>query len=539
MSKLKKIDELLLFFIFGISFLMVSWWAGVIDLFPENPQTFSEKIDFNSNAEFVFDDKSQVSEIGVLNPDLEIYYSLNGGDSYLNGGGIIDLSHLSNPSITQYQTAWRTNAAHYDLPSVLSLNLFLVNQKTKSRSQKICVTNLNGYISELPVVSINISQEDFIGEINGLYVLGEASWYSDKFNEAWWLREANYTQRGVEWEKKVSFAFLENGKMPFEQKCGIKISGNATRGFPQKSFKIYARQMYGSDFMHYPFFGDSGLDKYESLVLRTSGNDNTRTLFADLMMHKIAEGSKVFVQKGVATQVFINGNYWGIYNLRERISQENLGEYYDCKPEKVTILENSTAELKDGLVEAHDAFHLLVDQTLAKSELTNGDIEALNDEISLKSFMDYMFFETFFANQDWPHNNSTCYKIKNGKWKWALNDLDYALAYPGDDNVNTNMFVELTKSNAIIAQLFNKLIENEKFKKDFIKRSKENIEEYIDIKAAEVYEKSKESLEKAIPDHIKRWRSIQSVAQWNVDCERNLSFLNTRIQVYKEHLKAL
>src|SRR5690606_9703765 len=115
----------------------------------------------------------------------------------------------------------------------------------------------------------------------GIMNYGASSTANPFFHVDWWYRPANFANRGSNSERKVFFQFFEEGKLLFEQACKMKISGNTTRYFPQKSMKIYPVEPKVEDKMAYPFWGEFGNEKSESLLLRNGGNDNMKTLFAD------------------------------------------------------------------------------------------------------------------------------------------------------------------------------------------------------------------------------------------------------------------
>jgi CotH kinase protein len=154
--------------------------------------------------------------------------------------------------------------------------------------------------------------------------------------------------------------------------------------------------------------------------------------------------------------------------------------------------------------------------------------------------MDYIFFETYYANNDWPDNNAICYKTKGEKWKWLLNDLDFSLAYPGEQNVSLNMFDRLRLSNSVHAVLFNKLCTNETFKTEFKERANQNIKTHLNpSRIRETYTDLKKMYDAEIQKQIDRWRNIGSVEEWEENCQRNLEFLLTRKNFYHNHLEAL
>lgn len=534
MKEIKQhIGQLTALFV-GLLCVLVLHQTGFISLNKKDWLSYKESLDFYENVQ-IASTAAGTQNIEVIHPSMQLVYSTDGGDHFILIGDECSLDDVSNPSLTQQPYAWKTKAASWNLPESHSVVCFLVNESTKERSDLFHFEQLSTSASTLPQLFLNLPQSQFNSDANGLYAMGQNAWSMEEFNQAWWYRKANFNQRGTEWEKAVHFIYRDDA-MVIQQKGGLKVSGNATRGFPQKSFKLYARKNYGSESIPGALF-NADYD-YQSLVLRTSGNDNTKTLFADKLMHALAE-DVLLTQKAKTVNLFINGNYWGIYNIRERISVENIALRYDKKIEHITLLEDGAAELKDGDPLKKEAFDALIEKVKAVETVNQSLYAEIEDEIHLQSLCDYIFFETYFANNDWPSNNSICYKVKNKKWRWMLNDLDYSLAYPGAGNVQKNMFTHLAKSTAKVAILFNQLMTNDKFKRDFISNCHERMENELSVeKIQNTYVEMKAELSEDIGQHIARWRAFDR-SEWEANCQANLEFLLNRKIVYLQHLQEL
>jgi len=132
------------------------------------------------------------------------------------------------------------------------------------------------------------------------------------------------------------------------------------------------------------------------------------------------------------------------------------------------------------------------------------------------------------------------YKTKGEKWKWLLNDLDYSLAYSGDDNVNSNGFDKLNSGSSVHAILFQKLMSNTGFKKQFKSQCLANIETYLsEDRIIFSFNKVKSLYDKEIESQVKRWRSIKSYEAWEESCQNNLNFLLDRREIYTNQLNNL
>ena len=479
-------------------------------------------------------------EIYVYNPSVELWYSLDGGDHYKQAEGNIIPAEFHNPDLKYIPSSYHWQLPVGDFPECHTIQVKIAQPERSIVSEPVTVSYLEESHADLPVICISAAQKDLVSEAKGLFVFGESSYEDEGFYKNWWNRSANFQKRGSAWEKEVTIQLFEKGIWQMEQRCGLKISGNATRGFPQKSMQLVARLNYGEDKFSFPMLGEDGLKKYTSLVLRNSGNDNSKTMFADLLMQRLASKTNVLTQTGRPAVVYINGNYWGIYNIQERIDPYMIAKKEDVKEEEVTILEGSGAELKDGEENIKAAFDELMNEVRNAPDGDKKTYKKVADQMDLNSFMDYIFFETYYANSDWPANNSMWYKAGDKKWKWILNDLDYGMAYLGEQQVQVNLFDKLKKSESVVSNLFNFLVTVTDFSDAFKKRAEELLENDLsETTITKEFEHTQNQYRSEIERHIRRWRMIDSLKAWEQNCEANLTFLKQRKEIYKSQLNAL
>lgn len=502
-------------------------------------------VDLNQQLEIPEQGLSNNPVLNVYNPSYSLLYSLDGGDHFTEISSALKIKALLNPAILFNKTSIRWRHPKGDFPTIQSLMIKLRDEKKGTETSSKYLTYFQQVPSTLPLIHLTISQADLFDWNKGMMIYGEASSHEDGFQKDWWYRSANFAERGSDWAKMVHFQYFIDGNLAIEQACEMRISGNATRYFPQKSLKFYPLNEEGKrDKLNFPLWGDNGSKKSESFLLRQGGNDNLKTMFADLLMHNLADNSHVMVQNGYPVSVYINGNYWGIYNLRERIDDYFIGKEENIPSDSVTILYcevyGDKTLLKSGDEKVKKEFDQIIEEIGTKEKISKDDYKKLKEEISIKSFIDYIFFETFYGNQDWMHNNTTWYKAGHKKWKWLLNDLDYSLYYPGPENINANLFNDLKLSSSITAQLFNACIGVDKFRKKFKERTVELIHEFFsDERIDQVVGELKAAYASEIQLHINRWRMINSVHQWEKDVAQNVTFLKNRRTIYQKQVDDL
>jgi len=535
---LSKIDSLFVFLC--LSFLTLFSFVNDFNyFFPKASAVgFKDYIDYKNV--YGFPDQGLISEHNKLtnyNTSYDLLYSTNGGDSYQIYKNE-NIGELKTKDLTNKITSIRHKKPFGYMPSVTSILVKAKHKESNRFTKTKQITYFNKLNSDLPIVNLVVKESDLFDEYDGIMTLGEQSWFDNGFYKEAWYRNANYNQRGDDWLKEVYFQYFEENELQYETVAGIQISGHASRSFSQKSLKI--KSTLQNSKLDFPFFGEEGLKKYSAVVLRNSGNDNTKSLFADLLMHNLIKESYVLSQSGRAVNVFLNGSYWGIYNLRERHNSYYIAKNENVKKSEVTVLEKGNGRLKSGDSLVQQEFQVFMDSLCMLNPVELGTYNYAKDVISIKSFIDYILIETFYGNSDWLFNNTLWYKAKDKKWKWLIVDLDNGLAYQGSQNINVNYFELLKKSSSITSELFNILIQNQKFKKKFIKRAESLMTDmFSDQNISLEYNKLKNNLNPNIELQLNRWRGIQSKQKWEQNCMNNIEFLKNRKSIFLIHISEL
>lgn len=320
-----------------------------------------------------------------------------------------------------------------------------------------------------PVISLASDPVNFFDDEIGIYVTGtngRTGYCSDI--------PRNYNQ---DWERPISFEFFNtDGALQIHHDGGVKIQGGCSRGNAMKSLAIFARSRYGSDMMNYPFFEDKPSDEYKGLILRNSGNDFAYTHFRDAMIQDVvAPMMNVDYQAYRPVQVFLNGEYWGLHNLREKVNEHWVNSNYGIPDENIDFMKNYW-EVFAGDRTGFDSMLYFLEHYSLEGQ-ANFDI--LNSMVDLDSYTDYLITHMYIANRDWPGNNQKCWRDKTGdnKWRYILFDLDFSMGlynYQPD----LNMFNFVTNTDTLVTwpnppwstMIMRRLFENENYRNEFIQR---------------------------------------------------------------------
>lgn len=327
----------------------------------------------------------------------------------------------------------------------------------------------------LPIISIVANDNDLFGYEKGIYVKGRI--FDEKSHEgdppAW---QANYKQRGIEWERKASFTYFDTSKkLCCSQELGIRIHGGWSSAFNQKSFNLYARNEYsGSNYFEYPFFNDIHA---HSLMLRTGGfRDSYITKVRDVLNQDLSKHESFDTMSSEPCIVFLNGEYWGIYNFQERFSDNYLQEHHNVKNNSSIIIfdEGIIDEGREDLLDSITQ----VKQFLLTNDLSISDnYNKIKEYVDLEEFASYVATELYVGNIDWPINNLRMWRLddKDAKWHFMMYDTDDSNGITDMCKKDSNPYLNsnhwaggVLDVSCTIGLLFSKLIQNNSFKELYL-----------------------------------------------------------------------
>ncbi|MCO5250855.1 MAG: CotH kinase family protein [Candidatus Kapabacteria bacterium] len=329
--------------------------------------------------------------------------------------------------------------------------------------------------NSLPIISISADYDDLFDESIGILVPG-VNW--DSTNP---FLSGNYMLRGDTWEREAYAEFYEsNNQIGFKQKVGLRTHGTSTRRNPQKGLKIYARSKYGLSKFNYKLFDDRKTDIFNTLIFKPFTASWNFAGAEDYICNKIVAGLDV---DGVASRpaiLYLNGEYWGIYYISERIDEEYLETYHDIDPNNVDIIGDWQGTPNCGDNTDYLEMYEFVKNNDFSVYVNYNEISKL---IDINNFIDYQIFQIYVANYDWPANNFRCWRSKTpgSKWRFAFYDGDACLM-----NYKLDMFERSTDTTTThgpthigATLIFRKLMENEMFCNKFFARMEDVLNQFL------------------------------------------------------------
>lgn len=340
----------------------------------------------------------------------------------------------------------------------------------------------------------------------------------------------NYNQRGSAWQRQAHISFFnEKGILIFSQGIDIRIHGQVTRKYPSKSFRIYADKKYGASSIRTNIFNPSKTENHQMFLLKSCMGDLQKTVFKDELTSYICRDLNVDIASFVPCILFINGEYWGIYNLKEYLNENYIKRKYKGVKDSVNIVIHGVGNKysSNNIYKSIDNKSLSMfynyTQSLNISEIANFSI--ISNFFNVKSIIDFYCAQLFFGNTDYLSNNNKLWNIgANGVWNQFLFDLDYCWMDPKLDNLTPLLNSKSSSRHPSYATLlFRTLISNPKFTSMFLERINLLMSnEFSEDKLLMAIELFKMKYKPVIREHLSRWGQPGSMSQW----ERKISYLS-------------
>jgi len=491
-------------------------------------------------------------KLSCSHPDAVIRYTLDGSeptfDSPVYEEPIVIKSRADAPNVY----ANKTGISIYDAPplkkvfkgTVMRAKAFVSDEITSETVTHTYFVDENmAERYKLPVISLVTEPANLFDYFTGIFMKGkvQADWISSNPGAVLdGSTPGNYNQRGMEWEREATITFFEpDGTVGFTQNVGIRTFGGWSRANRHKPIRVIARKRYGdSETIEYPVFpglvkrGDpeKPLTTFKQLLLRSSGNDWESTMMRDALMQSLVEGLGVDTQGYRPCVMFINGEFWGIYNIREALDEHYIHNNYNVDFNDIVILEGNSGQdgmdLYYGKEEDVKSFRDLIDFVRNNDMTIPENYEYVASQIDIDNFIVYHAAEIYFGNTDWPGNNVKVWRKRtdtidpdappghDGRWRWMLYDTDFGFAlYDIHSTVSHDTLEFATKAGGTewpnpdwSTALLRCLLTNEEFKTKFISTFVDLLNTrfspfYITDRVVEM----RDVIEPAMREHLARW----------------------------------
>lgn len=415
-------------------------------------------------------------EIKAVTPDASIFYTLDGSTPTQNS-----TPYAGPIPISATQTVRAIAVAEGKLPSDQTVATYLFEDK-----------------HSLPVICLSITESD------KQYVFASQ-------------------QRGDGRERAGYVEYYEpDGTLGVKFPAGFRIAGAGTRQYPQRSINLYLRGGYGQSEVTYPFFKDYDITTFKSLSLRNMGQDCGDTRLRDAYFHMAVNGMNIDNMQTRFAAVYINGNYWGLYEFKENQNEDYFAARYGIDADKVEMARNQYIYVGEK-ASINRVF------SVAKSGTSSDEQFAKYTDIADSAyFMDYLIATSFFNSSDF-YNQKYAHTSDNAlKWRPVFYDLDMAMG--GSSGFNLGSLFSATGINGpmhtdgtqfwIDTGLYYGFKKNAAWCDAFVTRYAEVLNTVLtEDRLLSLFDEMVASMRDEMPRTIKRWGSPSSMSSWENNIE--------------------
>lgn len=214
-------------------------------------------------------------------------------------------------------------------------------------------------------------------------------------------RYGNWEASGKESERPADVTYIdEDGTIPFDTTMGIRIHGGYSRRWGQKSFNLYFRDELGGlkNLKNYQLIpgavNSNGEEttKYKNFMIRNGGNDYSYTKIQDVWIQSLVGDRSYTTQAARPCVLFLNGEYWGLYNLTEKYSDNYIETEFGVDKDNVVMFKNGS--LDEGLDSDEILYQDL--QSYAYKDMSNtANFEEFKQCVDYQSYLDYYATELY------------------------------------------------------------------------------------------------------------------------------------------------
>jgi len=442
----------------------------------------------------------------------QIYYSLDGSHPYPNGklykeALIID-STLSVKAVC--------HLPNY-MPATTITQTYLINEGLR-----------------LPVIHINVEPDLFFNDTTGIHATGLSA-------------EADYPFYGANfwWDKEIPINFVyynPSNEQYFTENAVVEIhGGKSSRTRPMRSLRIEADNRVGASKFEFPFFDSQDLNTFYRLVLRNASSDFNQAHCRDALAakHIAKSGLHLDFLSNQAVNTYINGQYWGLFHLRERIDKYYLKTKHNLEDD-FNLLEKDTAVIEGNRLGFDRLYQKILDTDCSDNAAYNEVLQ----HFDLKNLHDYFITEIFFNNTDWPRNNVKYWQHPiDLKWRYLIFDIDAGMGFADWNDANFDLMGNILKEtyDETHANILRCFLENDSFRQQFINRFADLLNtSFATEETLQSLQEMIETLEPELDAQFTKWAGDWQIWQTNINQietyfedkpEKQKTYINTQFNL--------
>lgn len=333
-----------------------------------------------------------------------------------------------------------------------------------------------------------------------------------------------------------------------------RLHGNASRINPNKTFRLYARNELGAPPFTHRFFGDESPNSHSRLLLRNSGNDAQRLMLVDGYLQHLMRDFVADTQAYQPAVLFINGEYWGIHNLRERFDEHYVEATHGVDRAEVILREGALprdpSTDPDGFGHFIDLLEDIADLDAESDEF----VVRVERDLDVDSFFDWVIAHSFAGNADWPENNTRLWRAGthggnsalhpgDGRWRWMIFDLDHMGGGGGRYDDEYDVFSRLLAPTddptfeAGRPYLFHRVVTNTELRTRFLNRYSDHLNTtFHPARTVDKLDQLESLLAFEMSLHLQRWGQPTSLGSWHDEVDRLRQYMTARPGAQRHHI---
>lgn len=459
--------------------------------------------------------------IGVdsSDPTLEIRYTTNGDEPSSTSKLVVNEITLNGNETSEHSIlfiptsdTWEVPIGEFGQGTILKTAAFHNGIRRSGISQQTYFNTQNdNHSPTFLILSLEISEDQLFSDEHGIYVFGNHPY-------------GNYHQSGEDWKRYGQLSIFDHNSLQWFGKTGIKIHGRSSRAYPQKSIRFYSDDDNVTS-AYSLFEGEPNATKF---LLKAPDRLFSQALFVDEFVQRLSEPLNIDLMRSRPAILYINGFYWGIHQVRDRIDHEWLRQKHEIPDDiEIDILDfDRELRVQGGNTES---WNQLLSWIATHPSEDDKNIEKFGEYVDISSFKDYMTVNLFFSNLDFPVNNVRLWKARTieSKWRFILFDCD---ACAKDVNYSEGeILMRESTGNDPVSIVFNYLMKNNSFRQEFFIHALNlsNIHWRPD-QMVDLIEEFMHILEPEIESQIRRWHYPESINAWHTSVNHLKDFAMQR-----------
>ncbi len=368
--------------------------------------------------------------------------------------------------------------------------------------------------TELPIVNLTIDSKDLFSADSGCYVPGN-SFIKEKDQ----ITGNFYKFKRRKQESHIEIINKEN--IYINGYYDFRIHGYITPLAPQKSLRFYLKE---KNILNQLLDLNHNVDK---IILRSSYSGWGNEIFVDGLIANICKNLNVDVMSYYPVITYLNGEYWGVHGLRERMDLKSISNKYQIKRKKLIDADDKGYSKKSGYGKLNELLKLL-------KKNPKISYQKVAEKFEMKSLIDWFIIELYFQNTDWPCNNTFFWKKKKKKWNCVLIDMDACI---GSAKFNMFDFVLKDRSPALGGVLISYFLNQEEFKTLFISRANFLMKNHLSPKNLELqFLDLKNQFNPLVEEHYRRWNNKNGLKNYRKALNRIELFCKNRSFHFKKNM---